>query len=174
MADLEKGTTNHTANAGTTGFAGGGQFQAGHSYTPRPTPIGNPGALGLFSFAGTTLLLSFINVQTHSVTTPNVVVGMAIFVGGLAQLLAGMWEFPRGNQFGGTGEFPCSFRALLACFAFAPPLRGSVFACSRLQSAVGWEVIIPRASRWLSSANSNGAHVHTWSKSIPHPLVGGE
>ena len=29
---------------------------------------------------------------------------MAIFCGGLAQLLAGMWEFPKGNVFGATGE----------------------------------------------------------------------
>jgi len=29
---------------------------------------------------------------------------MAIFCGGVAQLLAGMWEFPRGNAFGGTGK----------------------------------------------------------------------
>jgi hypothetical protein len=29
---------------------------------------------------------------------------MAIFTGGLVQLLAGMWEFPRGNVFGATGE----------------------------------------------------------------------
>ena len=36
---------------------------------------------------------------------------MALFCGGLAQLLAGMWEFPRGNVFGGTGELtsPISF-----------------------------------------------------------------
>lgn len=31
---------------------------------------------------------------------------MAIFTGGLVQLLAGMWEFPRGNVFGATGERP--------------------------------------------------------------------
>jgi len=29
---------------------------------------------------------------------------MAVFCGGLAQLLAGMWEFPRGNTFGATGK----------------------------------------------------------------------
>jgi succinate-acetate transporter protein len=29
---------------------------------------------------------------------------MAIFCGGLAQLLAGMWEFPKGNAFGATGQ----------------------------------------------------------------------
>jgi hypothetical protein len=33
---------------------------------------------------------------------------MAIFTGGLVQLLAGMWEFPRGNVFGATGERPCA------------------------------------------------------------------
>jgi len=30
---------------------------------------------------------------------------MAVFCGGLAQLLAGMWEFPSGNMFGATGAF---------------------------------------------------------------------
>jgi succinate-acetate transporter protein len=30
---------------------------------------------------------------------------MALFYGGLAQLLAGMWEFVTGNTFGATGEF---------------------------------------------------------------------
>jgi succinate-acetate transporter protein len=44
------------------------------------------------------------NVQARGITTPNVVVGMAVFCGGLAQLLAGMWEFPKGNAFGATGE----------------------------------------------------------------------
>jgi hypothetical protein len=29
---------------------------------------------------------------------------MALFYGGLAQLLAGMWEFATGNTFGATGE----------------------------------------------------------------------
>ena len=56
------------------------------------------------SFASTTLILSLVNVQAHDVTVPNVVVGMALFVGGLAQLLAGMWEFACGNTLGATGE----------------------------------------------------------------------
>jgi succinate-acetate transporter protein len=30
---------------------------------------------------------------------------MAIFCGGLVQLLAGMWEFAVGNTFGATGQF---------------------------------------------------------------------
>ena len=30
---------------------------------------------------------------------------MALFYGGLAQFLAGMWEFAAGNTFGATGEY---------------------------------------------------------------------
>ncbi|KAJ7091301.1 GPR1/FUN34/yaaH family-domain-containing protein [Mycena crocata] len=64
--------------------------------------IGNPGPMGLFSFASTTFILSMFNVQTRGITVPNVVVGMAIFGGGLTQFIAGMWELPRGNVFGAT------------------------------------------------------------------------
>ncbi|KAF8873483.1 GPR1/FUN34/yaaH family-domain-containing protein [Infundibulicybe gibba] len=72
------------------------------SYSSRPTRIANPGPAGLFMFASTTFILSMFNVNTRGVHTPNVIVGMAIFGGGLVQLLAGMWEFPRGNVFGAT------------------------------------------------------------------------
>ncbi|KAJ7615756.1 FUN34 transmembrane protein [Mycena polygramma] len=67
-----------------------------------PSGIGNPGPMGLFAFASTTFILSMYNVQTRGVTAPNVVVGMAIFAGGLTQFIAGMWEMPRGNVFGAT------------------------------------------------------------------------
>ena len=60
---------------------------------------------GLFGFASTTLVLSLYNVHARDVTVPNVVVGMALFYGGLAQFLAGMWEFVTGNTFGATGEY---------------------------------------------------------------------
>jgi succinate-acetate transporter protein len=58
----------------------------------------------LFSFASTTLVLSLYNVHARHIVVPNVVVGMALFFGGLAQFLAGMWEFASGNTFGATGE----------------------------------------------------------------------
>lgn len=44
------------------------------------------------------------NIQARNIATPNVVVGMALFVGGLAQFVAGMWEFACANSFGATGE----------------------------------------------------------------------
>jgi hypothetical protein len=99
----------------------------------RPSTVANPGALGLFSFASTTFILSLINVQARGVAVPNVVVGMAIFTGGLVQLLAGMWEFPRGNVFGATafssyGAFWMSFATILipssgVVAAYPPDLR---------------------------------------------------
>jgi len=62
----------------------------------------NPAPLGLFSFASTTLILSLYNVGARGINAPNLVVGMAVGVGGLVQLLAGMWEFACGNTFGAT------------------------------------------------------------------------
>ncbi|KAI0298772.1 Gpr1 family protein [Multifurca ochricompacta] len=87
-------------------------------HSPRRIKLGNPGPLGLFSFASTTFILSLYNVNARGINTPNVVVGMAIFCGGLAQLLAGMWEFATGNTFGATafssyGAFWLSFATLL-------------------------------------------------------------
>ncbi|KAI0246867.1 Gpr1 family protein [Lactifluus subvellereus] len=89
-----------------------------HTFAPRRSKIANPGPLGLFSFASTTLILSLYNVHARGIDTPNVVVGMALFCGGLAQLLAGMWEFATGNTFGATaftsyGAFWLSFATLL-------------------------------------------------------------
>ena len=69
---------------------------------------------GLFAFASTTLVLSLYNVEARHVTVPNVVVGMALFYGGLAQLLAGMWEFVTGNTFGATGEYLGIFSVILS------------------------------------------------------------
>jgi len=86
--------------------------------SPARSKLANPGPLGLFSFASTTFILSLYNLQTRDITHPNVVVGMAIFCGGLAQLLAGMWEFPNGNAFGATaftsyGAFWMSYATIL-------------------------------------------------------------
>jgi len=80
--------------------------------------LGNPAPLGLFGFASTTLVLSLYNVHARHIAVPNVIVGMALFYGGLAQFLAGMWEFATGNTFGATafssyGAFWLSFATIL-------------------------------------------------------------
>ena len=59
---------------------------------------------GLFGFASTALVLSLYNVHARHITIPNAVVGMALFYGGLAEFLAGMWAFAAGNVLGATSE----------------------------------------------------------------------
>lgn len=63
------------------------------------TAVADPAPLGLAAFALTTFLLS-----GHNATfIPDLIwVGPALFYGGLAQLLAGMWEFRNRNVFGAT------------------------------------------------------------------------
>jgi uncharacterized protein len=80
--------------------------------------IADPGPLGLAGFAGTTFFLSVVNTGMLGDTVEGVVLGLALFYGGLAQLLAGMWEFVKGNTFGAVaftsyGAFWMSFWYLI-------------------------------------------------------------
>ena len=63
------------------------------------TAVADPAPLGLAGFALTTFLLS-----GHNATfIPDIIwVSPALFYGGLAQLLAGMWEYRNRNVFGAT------------------------------------------------------------------------
>jgi len=106
---------------------------------PRPSRIANPTPAGILSFAGTTFILSLFNVNTRGIHTPNVVLGMAIFVGGLLQFMAGMWEFPRGNVFGATAfsSYGCFWMSYATIFI---PGSGVIAAYSdpqELNNAVG-------------------------------------
>src|SRR4051812_15918767 len=82
----------------------------------------DPGPLGLAAFALTTFVLSFFNSGLVSEKGLPIVLGLALAYGGLAQLLAGMWEFRTGNTFGATaftsyGAFWISFWAFEQFFA---------------------------------------------------------
>ncbi|MFC7277555.1 acetate uptake transporter [Paractinoplanes rhizophilus] len=62
--------------------------------------VADPGPLGLAGFASTTFFLSTVNAGLLPKSVTAVVLGLALFYGGVAQLLAGMWEFVKGNTFG--------------------------------------------------------------------------
>jgi succinate-acetate transporter protein len=90
--------------------------------------IANPGALGLFAFALTTFLLSMVNANFVNKGVAPMVVAVALTTGGIAQLLAGMWEFRCGNTFGATaftmyGGFWLSYWALVQFFAKDIPVK---------------------------------------------------
>jgi succinate-acetate transporter protein len=70
--------------------------------TAPATGIADPAPLGLAAFALTTFLLSAKNANWMTHSTGAAFLGYAFAYGGLAQLLAGMWEFRNRNVFGAT------------------------------------------------------------------------
>src|SRR3954454_15347632 len=89
----------------------------------RTWPItSDPAPLGLASFAATTFILSMFNSGLMGSAGEPIVLGMALAVGGLAQFVAGMWEFRTGNTFGAAaftsyGAFWISFWAFNQFYA---------------------------------------------------------
>ena len=118
--------------------------------------IANPGPLGLSGFATTTLILSLVNAGVLKGGNVAVVLALALFYGGIAQLLAGMWEFRSGNTFGATafssyGAFWLSFAAL-----FIPGLNDTKLAADT--SGLGWYAIawaIVTAILFVASLRTN-------------------
>ncbi len=84
--------------------------------------VADPGPLGLGAFALTTFVLSMFNASLVAKGGEPVVLGLALAYGGIAQVLAGMWEFRTGNTFGAVaftsfGAFWLSYWALVQFFA---------------------------------------------------------
>ena len=76
----------------------------------------NAAPLGLLGFGMTTVLLSFVH-NARLGPLDGMIVGMGIFYGGLAQIIAGVLEYKKGNTFGTTaftsyGLFWLSYVAL--------------------------------------------------------------
>jgi len=91
-----------------------------------PSALADPGPLGLAAFALTTFVLSMFNSGLVSDRGEPIVFGLALAYGGLAQLLAGMWEFRTGNTFGAVaftsyGAFWLSFWAFEQFYAADVP-----------------------------------------------------
>ncbi len=62
--------------------------------------LANPAVLGLTCFGLTTMLLNLHNAGLFKMDAT--ILGMGFFVGGLAQVIAGILEFRKGNTFGMT------------------------------------------------------------------------
>lgn len=62
--------------------------------------LSNPGPLGLLGFGTTTILLNLHNAGF--IPMSMVIVGMGFALGGIAQIIAGIFEYKNGNTFGGT------------------------------------------------------------------------
>ncbi len=129
-----------------------------------PALLADPAPLGLSGFATTTFVLSLVNAGVIKAGGDvKIVIGLAAFYGGLAQLLAGMWEFRNGNTFGATafssyGAFWLSFVALLIPgfgVTFGTPAGPSNAAVGYY--LIGWAIIT--GMLLLGALRINGALV---------------
>jgi succinate-acetate transporter protein len=102
-------------------------------------PAADPAPLGLAAFALTTFLLSGHNA---SFIPDAVWIGLALFYGGVVQLLAGMWEFRNRNVFGATafstyGGFWMSLGIFVALVFLSKNVAAAV-AGPNLLNALAW------------------------------------
>jgi succinate-acetate transporter protein len=118
----------------------------------------DPGPLGLAGFAMTTFVLSMFNADLVDKAGEPVVLGLAVAYGGLAQLLAGMWEFRTGNTFGAVafssfGAFWISFFFLVTFFESAIPPEATGHAIGLYL----WAWAIFTAYMFVASLRTTGA-----------------
>ena len=66
----------------------------------KASEFGNPAPLGLMGFGMTTILLNLHNAGLFGMN--GMILAMGIFYGGIAQIIAGIMEFRKGNTFGTT------------------------------------------------------------------------
>jgi len=105
--------------------------------------VADPAPLGLAGFAFTTLLLSLVNTQILPKSVEVLVLSMALTFGGLAQFVAGMWAFRRGNTFAATaftsyGAFWLSFYLLVVVFI---PLVPKTAGANDIANFIGWYLL---------------------------------
>jgi succinate-acetate transporter protein len=119
----------------------------------------NPAALGLTGFATTTFVLSVINTGLVGGAAGSfpAVFGLTLVYGGLAQLLAGMWEFRTGNTFGAVaftsyGAFWISFY-VLAHSSLGDVPKNEIFS---LIGLFLWAWTIFTAYMFIASLRTNG------------------
>jgi len=110
---------------------------------PAEPVMADPAPLGLGAFALTTFVFSLVNAgiiaqgPDPSQQIINLFLPLALFYGGIAQLIAGILEFRTGNTFGLTafGSFGMFWVSLAVLNLMA---RQGVIAETRLAEAQGW------------------------------------
>jgi uncharacterized protein len=131
---------------------------------PAPDPSGgraagwapaDPGPLGLAGFAGTTFVLSLLNANLVSARGIGAVLGLALAYGGIAQLLAGMWEFRTGNTFGAVAF--SSFGAFWISFFVLIRLTPAALVTPHALSAYLWMWAIFTTYMFFASLRTTGA-----------------
>jgi succinate-acetate transporter protein len=88
----------------------------------------NPAPLGLLGFGMTTVLLNFSNAGFYELN--SLIIGMGIFLGAIAQIVAGVQESKKNNTFGATAFTAYGFfwLALVTTWLLPKTSFGSAYA----------------------------------------------
>lgn len=100
--------------------------------------LANPGPLGLLGFGMTTILLNLHNAGIIPLSL--VIISMGVFVGGLAQVVAGIFEFKQGNTFGGTAFTAYGFFWLSLVMIWLLPKDFPAFTADKI--SMGYYLLI--------------------------------
>jgi len=91
--------------------------------TPTSLPAtANPAPLGLAGFALTTILLNIHNAGFYGISV--MIMGMGVFYGGIAQIIAGIMEYRQGNTFGTVAFVSYGSFWLSLVFIWTMPVHG--------------------------------------------------
>jgi len=96
--------------------------------------LANPAPLGLMGFGMTTVLLNIHNAGFFPIV--SMILAMGIFYGGLAQIVAGILEFKKGNTFGMTAFVSYGFFWLTLVHLIVLPKLGWMDATPK--AFMGW------------------------------------
>ncbi len=100
----------------------------------------NPAPLGLLGFGMTTILLNIHNAGIFELD--SMIMGMGIFMGGIAQIFAGLQEWKKNNTFGATAftAYGSFWLSLVAIWLIPSTSFGAAYKSS--ETALGWYLIL--------------------------------
>ena len=100
----------------------------------------NPAPLGLLGFGMTTVLLNLHNAGL--IELDSMIMGMGLFMGGLAQIFAGLQEWKKNNTFGATAftAYGAFWLSLVALWLIPKTNAGASFKSS--ETAVAYYLLL--------------------------------
>jgi uncharacterized protein len=111
--------------------------------TASQPPLANPSPLGLLGFAIVSWLVGMLKILGHRTSTADgLLAGTAIFIGGIAQIIAGAVQFPKNNTHSATVF--CLFGAHWVSLGFVYTLRAESYfpGAFTSESAVTYYILL--------------------------------
>ena len=100
----------------------------------------NPAPLGLLGFGMTTIFLNLHNAGLYELN--SMIIGMGLFVGGIAQVIAGTQEWKKNNTFGATAFTAYGFFWISLVTIWLLPKTAMGDGLKTNETAMGWYLLM--------------------------------